>query len=834
MKPLSRHWKVIWLSALFSVLYWIIASAFEAFILHNRPIFECMFNPPPHDLFLRLLAFCFIAVVSFFINYRLSRSEHASAEKDHFLEDVFSSIQDGVSVLDTEMRIIRVNPQMEKWYAHARPLAGKKCYEAYHNRSERCEVCPSWKTIQTGKASYEVVPKTGEGGVIVGWLDLYSFPLFDTKTNKLAGVIEYVRDITPRRQAEEASRELNETLKTLVYASPLAIISIDNQCKVKFWGAAAENIFGWKENEIIGQRIPIMPHEKCFEFNEMQKNSRENSSHKGIEMVCLRKDGSQIVVEGWTSKLKGHYNEVAAIWLFADITERKNMELALIESEKKYRGLFEELRDVIYLSTLDGKFLDINDAGVKLLGYSSKEEIFDLNMEQDVYAYPEHRKKLMELLNEKLFVDGFEAILKKKNGEHVIVQLNVKAQKNKDGSLKLIRGIIRDITDKKKLEQKLLHAQKMEAIGQLAEGIAHDFNNILTAVIGYANLLKMKMKEDDSLHTYVDAVLSTSERGAALTNGLLTFGRKQTVDLAPVNLNSIIERTGKLLLRLIGEDVELKIVLADKDINVMANSLQLEQVLMNLATNARDAMPNGGMLMIEAWQEEIDRDYVRQYPYMIPGKYALISFADTGAGFDETTKAKIFEPFFTTKEVGKGTGLGLAIVYGIIKQHNGYINVYSELGKGTTFKIYLPIAEMQKTEDTQHENLKASVCSGGVILLGEDDKMVRNIIKSIFEEFKYRVIEASNGEEVLNKFNENKDIVDLLVLDLIMPKKNGKEVFDEIKKIKPGVKVIFASGYTTDLINKDEALKEGYSFIPKPIAPDELLKLAEKILAGKA
>lgn len=722
MKILSRHWKVIWQSALFGVLYWIIASVFDAFVFHERQFFVSLLFPPPHEFFLRLFAFCFIAAVSFFITYRLSKEECALDEKENL-----------------------------------------------------------------------------------------------------------------RKSAEEALRATNQTLHTLLQASPLAVIAIDKQCKVKFWGPAAEHIFGWKEDEVIGQIIPIMPQEKCFEFNKMQEKTGGNSSHKGMEMVCLKKDGSQIDVEGWAAQLKSYDNEVSGtIVLFADIAERKRMELALVESEKKYKGLFQDLRDVIYMSTPDGRMLDINEAGIKLLGYSSMEEILNLNLVNDVYAYPEDRKRLIGLLNKKAFVDDFETILKKKNGEHIIVQLNVKAQKNKDGSLNFIRGIIRDITDKKKLEQQLLHSQKLEAIGQLAGGVAHDFNNILTAVIGYANLLKMKLREDDPSHAYVDAVLSTAERGASLTQSLLTFGRKQSVELRPVDLNNVIERICKLLLRLIGEDIELKTILAGNEITVMADSLQLEQVLMNLATNARDAMLNGGLLTIETQEIELGSDLIKHHSYMKSGRYALVSFTDTGMGMDETTKTKIFEPFFTTKEVGKGTGLGLSIVYGIIKQHQGYINVYTEEGKGTTFKIYLPLAQTGKIDETQPENLKVSGILNEVILLGEDDKMVRKIIKTMLEEFGYKVIEASNGEEALNKFTENKDIVSLLLLDLIMPKKSGKEVFDEIKKIKPDIKVIFTSGYSADLINKEGIMKDRCSFIPKPVSPTELLKLVEEVLGGKA
>ena len=387
----------------------------------------------------------------------------------------------------------------------------------------------------------------------------------------------------------------------------------------------------------------------------------------------------------------------------------------------------------------------------------------------------------------------------------------------------------RDITEQRKLQNQLRHAQKMEAIGTLAGGIAHDFNNILTAIIGYGSILKMRMDGSDQLGTHVDQILSSSERAAALTQSLLAFSRRQKVTLKSVNIHEIAQRVNKLLQRLIGEDIELNYAATDSTANVLADSGQIEQVLMNLATNARDAMPDGGQLAIEVNRVRLDEQYRKNHGYGKPGEYVLIVVSDTGHGMDTKDRERIFEPFFTTKEIGKGTGLGLSIAYGIVKQHNGYINCYSESGVGTTFKIYLPVT---LTEDEPAVSADAARPAGGTetILVAEDDAGVRKLTKVVLEEFGYTVIEAEDGETAVRKFSENRDRIGFLILDVIMPKKNGKEVYEEAQKIRPDIKALFTSGYTANIIHKKGILDEGLHFISKPITPKELLEKVRIVL----
>ena len=379
-------------------------------------------------------------------------------------------------------------------------------------------------------------------------------------------------------------------------------------------------------------------------------------------------------------------------------------------------------------------------------------------------------------------------------------------------------------------EHQLRHAQKIEAVGQLAGGIAHDFNNVLTAIIGYASVLSLKMKEDDPLRINVEAILASTERATSLTRGLLTFSRKQLINPVPLNLNDIIRRVENILSRVIGEDVVLRTVLADENMLVLADCVQIEQVLINLVNNSRDAMPDGGELIINTHPVMIGSDFIKKHGFGKEGMYALISVVDTGIGMDEKTKEKIFEPFYTTKEVGKGTGLGLSIVYGIIAQHNGYIDVYSKPGEGAIFNIYLPIVKQRRLDKKEKEIYSAP--SGGTesLLIAEDDAEVRILLKVVLTEHGYSVIEAVDGNDAVAKFMENRDRIKLLILDVVMPEKNGKDVYEEIQQTSPDIKVLFVSGYAQDVIQRRGLIEEERNYLAKPIFPHELLVKVREIL----
>jgi len=391
--------------------------------------------------------------------------------------------------------------------------------------------------------------------------------------------------------------------------------------------------------------------------------------------------------------------------------------------------------------------------------------------------------------------------------------------------------VSRMLNERIHLEEQLRQSQKMEAVGQLAGGVAHDFNNILQVISGYGDMLKMDGKLNDQQCADIDHILSAAEKASQLTKGLLAFSRKQVMTAAPVNLNDIIENVKKFLVRIIGEDIQFRTIRHEDMLKVYADMGQIEQVLINLATNARDAMQKGGLLTIETGFQAVETAIDHAFGRIEPGHYAVATVSDTGCGMDKETCKRIFEPFYTTKEIGKGTGLGMAIVYGIVKQHNGCIDVYSEPGQGTTFRIYLPIHEIESSE--QEETFTSVVPPQGgteTILLAEDDVDVRNLVVSVLARFGYNVIQAVDGQDVIDKFAEHGDRIAMILMDMIMPKKNGKEAYEEIVLLQPNVKVLYSSGYTADFIQNRGVSEEGIELIMKPVQPMDLLRKVREVL----
>jgi nitrogen-specific signal transduction histidine kinase/CheY-like chemotaxis protein len=393
-----------------------------------------------------------------------------------------------------------------------------------------------------------------------------------------------------------------------------------------------------------------------------------------------------------------------------------------------------------------------------------------------------------------------------------------------------VTSTVIDITREKTLESQLLQAQKMEAVGTLVGGIAHDFNNILTVFTGYGTLLQMGLDQKHPLRKYADQLLSAAEKAVQLTHGLLAFSRKQAIILKPVKMNSVIKGTEKLLKRLLTDDIELRTNLTSEDTTVMADTMQIDQILFNLTSNARDAMPKGGILTIETKRLELGHEFENIYGYGEPGVYILISISDTGLGMNIETREHIFDPFFTTKEVGRGTGLGLSTIYGIVRQHKGYINVYSEPDMGTIFHIYFPSAYTIAVEEKP-----APVTAGTgkeTVLIAEDNEAVRGLISTILIEHGYTTIEAIDGPDAIEKFRKA-DRIDLLIFDSVMPKKNGRETYNEICEMKPDIKAIFTSGYTRDVFLDKGIEDEKFNFLQKPISPSSLLQKVREVLDGR-
>jgi signal transduction histidine kinase/CheY-like chemotaxis protein len=385
--------------------------------------------------------------------------------------------------------------------------------------------------------------------------------------------------------------------------------------------------------------------------------------------------------------------------------------------------------------------------------------------------------------------------------------------------------------EKAKLEAQLLQSQKMEAIGQLAGGVAHDFNNILAAITGFGFLLNLQLEGNDKGTQYVSEILHATDRAAVLTQSLLAFSRKQHINPQPMDLNATIQKTEQILARTIGEDIHLSLQLTEENTSVCADSNQITQILINLAANARDAMPKGGALTIRTARTFIDEAFMKIHGYGSSGEYVVMTVEDSGMGMDAATRKRVFEPFFTTKEVGKGTGLGLSMVYGIVKQHNGFIDVYSEEGTGTTFKVYLPALETRAEAQESNGHFEHEGATE-TILVVEDDNMVRRALTEMLQSVGHTVIEACDGDDAVTKFLAHKDEIHLVLMDVIMPRKSGGDAYQELKAIQPDMKLIFMSGYAGDYLTGKLGMEEDLHFISKPVSPKELFEKIRSVLSG--
>jgi len=507
------------------------------------------------------------------------------------------------------------------------------------------------------------------------------------------------------------------------------------------------------------------------------------------------------------------------------VEERERAEAALRESEARFRRLFENSLVGIYRTTPDGRILLANPTLVKMLRYPSFEALAQLNLEKDGFPAESPRRLFKEAIERDGAVRGLESAWICADGTTIYVRESAQAVRGPDGSIEYYEGVVEDITEQRRLEEQLRQAQKMEVIGRLAGGVAHDFNNILTVILGHSDLLLKAMAVREPLRQHVEELRAAGQRAAALTRQLLAFSRKQTLQPQVLNLNDLIANLSKMLRRLIGEDILLTTTFDPALGQVKVDPGQIEQVITNLAVNARDAMPEGGTLTLQTANAELDAAYASQHLEVTPGRYVLLSVTDTGTGMSEEVQAHLFEPFFTTKGVGKGTGLGLATVFGIVKQSGGHITVHSELGHGTTFNIYLPRTEEAAAAEAVPAQAPVELPRGTeTILLVEDERQVRHLAQAALERCGYSVLAAANGTEALQLAREHKGKLDLLVTDLIMPGINGHMLARSLQSRHPGLKFLFMSGYTDASLLPREFLAEGAAFLQKPFLMELLVR----------
>lgn len=659
------------------------------------------------------------------------------------------------------------------------------------------------------------------------WLDTHAVPLRNEKEEIIA-LLGITRDVTGQRMAGEDLRKERDFMSAVLDTVGAIVLVLDRDGRIIRFNHACEEVSGYRFEDVQGRFVWdfLIPPEQVDGVRGVFNNLVSGMFPNKYENHWVAKDGQRKLIAWSNTALldkAGAIEYVIATGI--DISARRQAEEALLQEKNFSDIVINSLPGIFYLCDETGRLLRWNNNAGEMSGYT-REELTNMNVLQ---LFREDRDLVKSKMQE-VFDTGGASV-----EAHVYIKSGLSMPFLLTGFRMILNdkrylvGVGIDISQRKRLEEQLQQSQKMESIGTLAGGISHDFNNILTAIIGYGSLLQMKISDDDPLRHYVEQILASANRAASLTQGLLAYSRKQILNTQLVNLNSIIRKVERLLERLIGEDVELKSILTDQEITIMADAGQIEQVLMNLVTNARDAMPNGGYVYIETQLTDLDEESAKIRDLRKPGPYALIIVTDSGKGMDQKTKEHIFEPFFTTKEVGKGTGLGLAMVYGIVRQHNGCIEAESEAGRGTTIKIHLPLAERTK-EETQPAVSPPVERGTETILVAEDDETVRGLVSRMLVQSGYAVIEAENGEDAVNKFMADRSRVKLLLLDVIMPKKNGKEVYEKIRIFEPAIKALFISGYTADVMHKKGLLEKGFNFLLKPVAMNDLLRKVREIL----
>jgi len=555
----------------------------------------------------------------------------------------------------------------------------------------------------------------------------------------------------------------------------------------------------------------------------------------GVPLKAANRVFGILVVQSYTANVRyGEKDRDILMFVsqqLASAVEHKRHEEALRRSEARYRSLVQSAVYGIYRSSMEGRFLDVNPALIAMLGYSSIEEVLSLDTKVDVFADPEEHARLINEFRRGARLENVEVRWKRKNGNAITVRLSGRAVTSPEVAEQVLEVIAEDVTERRVLEDQFRQAQKMEAVGRLAGGVAHDFNNLLMVISGYTEVLLENTGRNNPMHPKIAAIQQAAERATTLTRQLLAFSRKQLLELKVVDLNTIIRDMERLLRPLIGENIELQTRLANDLGRTRADAGQIEQVVMNLAVNSKDAMPSGGKITIQSSNVHLGDDLRRLYNYIQPGPYVMLSIADTGHGMDRETQCRIFEPFFTTKEKGKGTGLGLSTVYGIIKQSGGYVFAQSEVGSGTTFRIYLPRVE----DSAEPCSVPASQAAGGgseTVLLVEDEESVRQLVRETLQSKGYKVLEAENGEAALRIASAHLGSIDMLITDVVMPGMSGRELSKKLDEARPKTKVLYLSGYTEDAIMQQGVFEAGTAFLQKPFTLQMLSRKVRDVLRG--
>lgn len=593
-----------------------------------------------------------------------------------------------------------------------------------------------------------------------------------------------------------------------------------------------QSVLGYSPEELQASSAFEQIHPEDRErVEKAAEEARLLGTGKTLEYRFRHKNGNWLFIESTSSVIHNAKGEPEMLVIVnRDTTERKKSEEALRRSEMGFRSVIEDAPYGIFRATTTGHFLQVNPAFQRMLGYELREELLQRDLASEIFRQAGEYQRMIEQLNSAEEIKDLEMEWKRKDGTPITARCSGRRRGEGNGIPAYFEVFAEDVTEKRVLERQLRMAQKMEAIGRLSGGIAHDFNNLLGVIIGYSALLKKKLTESDALYEHALEIEKAGQRAASLTKQLLAFSRQQVLTPAVLNLNSLASDMEKMLPRLLGEDIEVSLKLDPELGQVKADQGQIEQVIMNLAVNARDAMPTGGKLKIRTANVELDREYTRDHPGSKPGDYVMLTVTDTGTGMEPDTLLHIFEPFFTTKERGKGTGLGLATVYGVVKQSNGYIWVDSKLGAGTSFEVYLPRHAEQVVSDKRKIDTEEGLCGSESILLVEDAEPLRKLARTFLEAAGFQVLTAESGEKAMEVAAGYPGTFDLLLTDVVMPGMNGRALSEQLLPRQPGMKVLYMSGYTDTFIAGHGVLDPGTNLLHKPFTEEILIRKIREVL----
>jgi PAS domain S-box-containing protein len=782
----------------------------------------------------------------------------------HRLEQMFENLPDGVCLMDPDHHALCINPAFESMF-------GYRAGEVLGQPVEALVVPPQreaeWKWVRecVGKGdriTIETQRRTKDGRLLE--VSVSSAPIVEE--GKVAAIQTVYRDNSGRKRAEALSSALyrmaqkssavqdlqqffaavHSIVDELMYARNFYIAVYDRDADLLTFPyfvderdqAPAPRKPGQGLTEYLlrtGEPLLATPEvlREMEECGDVDRNSAKSLDWLGVPLKARNQTFGAMVVQTYAKSIRYGDQEKEILTLvsqqLASTIEIHKNEQALRRSEARYRSLVQSSVYGIYRASLDGKFLDVNPALITMLGYEWAEEVLALDPTKDVFANAEEYRRLLEEFQRAGRMDGIEVQWKKKDRHTVTVRISGRAVSSEGGAADVLEAIAEDVTERRALENQFRQAQKMEAVGRLAGGIAHDFNNLLMVISGYSEVLLGQLATDHPLYMKARAIQLASDRATTLTQQLLAFSRKQLLELKVVDVNTIVSDMERLLRPLIGENIELKTSLMQDAGHVRADAGQLEQVLMNLVVNSRDALPRGGKIRIATDNVSFDNVYRGEQTFIRPGRYVVLSVTDNGVGMDKETQMHIFEPFFTTKEMGKGTGLGLSTVYGIVKQVGGYVLVESEVGSGTTFKIYLPRVEGAEALGTTPA---ARAAAGGneTVLLVEDEESVRQLVRDTLLAKGYKVLEAESGDAGLAVAAKHAGTIDLLITDVVMPGMSGRELAQKLIAEQPKTRVLYLSGYTEEAIVSDGGMESGKAFLQKPFTLQNLSRKVREVL----